>query len=162
MPYVLGLIAALTLVWWILSGHTEPLILGFGAFSIAFAVFLGLRMKVVDREGAPYLMLGKHIPYWIWLGGEIAKANVAVVKLALRPDIDITPRLMRARDLPVSDLGRVVFANSITLTPGTVSIEMEDDAILVHAIDASMADPAELEEMTARSAAAADPKGARR
>lgn len=161
MPYVLGLIAALTLVWWILSGHTEPLILGFGAFSIAFAVFLGLRMKVVDREGAPYLMLGRHVPYWGWLGGEIAKANVAVVKMALNPDLDITPRLVRTKLSPKSDLGKAVFANSITLTPGTVSVELEDDEVLVHALTSDFVDQDGFQDMARRAAAVSDPKGAR-
>lgn len=157
MVYGLGLIGALALIWWVLSGHTEPLILGFGAFSILFSAGLAWRMiGGVDREVSPYLRAPRMLPYWSWLGGEIFKANVAVLKLALKPDIDLTPRLIRVKMTPETDLGRTVLANSITLTPGTVSMDLEENEILVHALDASLADPHAFEDMGARAAKAAD------
>lgn len=157
----LALAAALTVLWWVLSGHTEPLILAFGALSILIGVGLGARMGLLDREGAPYESLHRRVAYWLWLGGEVAKANVAVVKLALRPDIDITPRLVRLPARQTSALGVAVFANSITLTPGTVSVDIEDDAILAHAIDGSIADFEGANDMGARVAKAFDPRVAR-
>jgi len=157
MIYGLGLIGALALMWWILSGHTEPLIVGFGVASVAFSAGLAWRMLgQIDRECAPYVLMHRLMPYWGWLGGEIARANLAVIRLALRPDLDLTPRFVRTPMAARTDLGSAVFANSITLTPGTVSIEIEQGDILVHALDASLADPAGFEEMARRSCAAAD------
>lgn len=160
MVYGLGLIGALALAWWVLSGHTEPMILGLGAFSILFSAALAWRMiGRIDREVSPYLKIPRLMPYMVWLGGEITRANVAVVKLALKPDLDITPRLIRTPMTPRTDLGRAIFANSITLTPGTISVELEDDEIVVHALDSSLADPAGFEDMGRRAAAASDSGG---
>lgn len=156
MAHGLGLAAALALMWWVLSGHTEPLILAFGALTIIIAVGSAWRMGLIDREGAPYAGLHKRIPYWIWLGGEIAKANIAVIKLALRPELDLTPRMVRAPARQATGLGRVVLANSITLTPGTVSVDVNDDDILIHALDSSLAGTEAFEDMGERAARAFD------
>lgn len=153
-----GLVIALALMWWVLSGHTEPLILAFGVASVAVASLAAWRMRLIDREGAPYAHLHRRVLYWIWLSGEVAKANLAVVRLALRPEIDITPRLVRAPAHQTSALGRAVYANSITLTPGTVSIDLAGRDILVHALDASFADTDDSSGMGARVAAAFDPR----
>ena len=152
----LALAAALAVMWWILSGHTEPLILAFGALSILISIGTALRMGLVDREGAPFDALYRRVAYWLWLAGEIGKANITVVKLALRPDLDITPRLVRIPARQTSALGVAVFANSITLTPGTVSVDVGDDDILVHAIDGSVADFEAAGDMGARVAKAFD------
>lgn len=152
----LALTAALAVMWWVLSGHTEPLILAFGVLTVLVGVGAAWRMGLLDREGAPYQALHRRFAYWTWLGGEIAKANIAVVKLALRPDLDITPRLVRMPARQTSPLGVAVFANSITLTPGTVSVDVEENEILVHAIDGSIADFEAANHMGARVAKAFD------
>lgn len=157
MAHGAALVIALALLWWALSGRTEPLILGLGGVTVIIAVLAAWRMRLIDREGAPFSRLHRRLLYWLWLGGQIAKANVAVVRLALRPDLDITPRLVRAPARQTSTLGRVVFANSITLTPGTVSIDVEERDILVHALDASLADSGDSSGMGARAARAFDP-----
>ena len=127
---------------------------------IAFSVFLGHRMVgSLDRELSPYASMIKLAPYWLWLGGEVGKANLQVVKTALKPELDITPRLVRAPLTQTSDFGRAVFANSITLTPGTVSIELEEKEILIHALDASFADHDGFVDMGNRAAAASDLRG---
>ncbi len=157
MAHGIGLAVALALMWWVLSGHTEPLILFFGVLTVVIAVGFAWRMHVLDREGAPYADLHRRVPYWFWLGGEIAKANIAVVKLALRPDLDITPRLVRAPIAQTSGLGLVVYANSITLTPGTVSVDVNETDILVHALDSSLSGAEGFEDIGERSARAFDP-----
>ena len=88
----------------------------------------------------------------------IVKANLAVLRLVMKPEIEVEPRLIRVPAEQRTDLGRSVFANSITLTPGTVTVDVEDDGFLVHALDNSFTDPAGFAEMGARSDIASDGK----
>jgi len=156
MIYGVGLSLVLALLWWVLSGYDKIALLAFGVVSVAITMVLVLRMRILDRETAPFLRLYKLIPYYIWLGGEIAKANIAVVKASLKPEIDISPRLVRVPVNAETDLARCVFANSITLTPGTVTVEIEDDAYLVHALDTSFTAPEGFAEMNMLAARATD------
>jgi multicomponent Na+:H+ antiporter subunit E len=158
IAHAMALAAALALLWWVLSGHTETLIVALGALSILIALAVAWRLRLLDREGVPFAALHRRIPYMVWLGGEIAKANIEVVKLALRPELDITPRLVRVPAVQTSGLGLSSFANSITLTPGTVSIDVGDSDILVHALDGSLANAEITAGMGARVAAAFDPR----
>jgi multicomponent Na+:H+ antiporter subunit E len=121
-------------VWLLWSGHFEPLIVGLGAVSVALVVGIASRMGVIDEEGAP-LRLPRRFPvYLVWIFWEIAKANVDVARRILTPSLPIRPQMMHFRATQKRDLGRTVFANSITLTPGTVSITVEGDDIMVHAL----------------------------
>lgn len=137
--------------WLTLSGYYKPLLLGLGLASIAFTIGLCARMKILDAETVPYLNVPKTLSYFIWLFGEIVKANMDVVKAVLRPDMEISPSLIKVPAYQDSDIGRTMFANSITLTPGTVSVEMNEDHILVHALLAEMANPDDFTEMGERS-----------
>lgn len=143
-------------IYWIgLSGHFTPLLLTLGGGSIIFVLILCLRMDLLDEETAPYLIIPKALSYYAWLGREIIKANTRVAKLVLKPDMEVEPTLTKVAMEQDSDLGRSIFANSITLTPGTISIEMESDRILVHALCADMAEPENFTDMALRSAWAA-------
>ncbi|MCF6355382.1 MAG: Na+/H+ antiporter subunit E [Candidatus Polarisedimenticolaceae bacterium] len=127
--------ALLFLFWVFLSGHLTPLLLGFGVASVALAVFLSKRMNVIDHESYP-LHLSSQLPaFFLYIFKEIIKANIDVVKRILQwQGSTISPQLL---DIPVqqaSDLGRVIYANAITLTPGTVSIELSQDTITIHAL----------------------------
>ncbi len=116
------------------------LLVALGFFSCCFVLFLSLRMKIVDSESMPLSRLPSLLLYWGWLGGEIVKSNLDVSRLILTPDLEITPGLVRVRTDKRSDLASVVFANSITLTSGTVSVELEDRHIIIHTLTAGMAD----------------------
>ncbi|PIW27159.1 MAG: cation:proton antiporter [Rhodobacterales bacterium CG15_BIG_FIL_POST_REV_8_21_14_020_59_13] len=156
MIYGVSLSLVLAVMWWVLSGYDKITLLAFGVISVVIAIVLVLRMRILDRETVPFLRLHTLIPYYIWLGGEMAKASMAVVKAALKPEIDITPRLVRVPVKADTDLARCVFANSITLTPGTVTVEIEEDAYLVHALDTSFTAPEGFAEMNLYAARATD------
>jgi len=126
--------AVLLLVWLLLSGHFTPMLIGLGVASCALVVFITTRMDVVDREGHPIHLTWGALTYWPWLFVEILKANIDVMRRVLSPKLDISPTLVRVRASQKSDLGQVIYANSITLTPGTISIDVADGQILVHAI----------------------------
>jgi multicomponent Na+:H+ antiporter subunit E len=121
-------------VWLLFSGHFNPLLLTLGLASCALVVLITTRMDLVDREGHPIHLSWGALIYWPWLFVEILKANIDVAKRVLRPKMDISPTLVRVKASQKSDLGLVIYANSITLTPGTVSIDVANGEILVHAI----------------------------
>jgi multicomponent Na+:H+ antiporter subunit E len=157
MIYLPGLVLALAALWFALSGHTEPLFLGFAAFSILASLWLAARFAVIDRDSSPWHRLPQLLAHGAWLGVQVAKANVAVVKAILSPRLSINPGLVKVRTRAASDLGKAIFANSITLTPGTVTVDIEDGDLWVHALDDASAQPASFEPMDKRSAAAGDP-----
>ena len=161
MFYGVGLTAVLVALWLTLSGTYTlsgdyPIVMGLGALSIAVTVALTFRMRIVDRETVPVIPAPALFGYWSWLGGEIVGANIGVLRLIMKPDMDIEPRLVRVPAEQRSGLGLCVFANSITLTPGTVTVDVEDDGFLVHALDTSFTDPDGFAELGRRSDFASD------
>jgi multicomponent Na+:H+ antiporter subunit E len=120
--------------WLLMSGIFEPLILILGVFSCALVVVIAMRMDVIDHEAVPVHLTFKALLYWPWLLWEIVKANIDVTKRVLG-FADISPTMVRIKATQKTDLGIVIFANSITLTPGTISIDVDEEGyILVHAL----------------------------
>ncbi|GLQ19685.1 Na+/H+ antiporter subunit E [Algimonas porphyrae] len=146
------LLIALAATWWVLSGYTKPLLLTLGAISLGLVLIMTIRMRIVDEETAPYLTVPQALAYFAWLMVEIVKANLAVVRAVVSPNLEVSPTLTKIPTGQKSALARTMFANSITLTPGTVSVDMQDDHILVHALLSEMSAPEDFEEMSDRSA----------
>jgi len=121
--------------WLLLSGHFEPLLLGLGVASVVLTVFLAKRMNVIDHESYPLHLSLRFPAYLICLFREIVTANINVIKRILTfKGRSISPQWLEL-PLPIkTDLGRVIYANSITLNPGTVSVELGQDKITVHAL----------------------------
>ncbi len=159
MAYLLGIFLAIAAFWMGNSGHYTPLMLGFAALSMALTLVLCARLNIIDREGAPYVRLFGFIAYFPWLFWEVVKSNWIVIKACLRADLDINPALVKVKTVCKSDLAKVVFANSITLTPGTVTIEIEGDKLLVHGLYEANTAPESFADMDRRCARAADPAG---
>ncbi len=146
------LVLALVATWLTLSGYFKPLLLKLGVISICFVLFLCFRMRILDRETAAYGTLPRTLSYFVWLFVEIVKANMAVVRAVLSPSMEVSPKVVKVPAPQKTDIAKSMFANSITLTPGTVSVNMESDHILVHALLSEMSDPADFAEMGVRSA----------
>ena len=89
---------------------------------------------MVDREGHPIHLSLNALVYWPWLGLQIALSALTVSKIILTPRLPVSPVLLRVKMSQKSEVGKVTYANSITLTPGTVSVDIEGDEILVHAL----------------------------
>lgn len=156
LVYIVVLTVVLAVLWLLLSGFWfKPLLLGFGVLAVVCAVALTLRMGLMDGEAVPFGGIAAFLPYWGWLGGEIFKANVQVVKLSLAPNLNIKPVMTRVAVSMKSDMARATYANSITLTPGTVMVEVEDTGFIVHALDESFVDQEGFREMERRAARAA-------
>ena len=134
MKHVLALSVLLSAFWLINSGHYTSLLLFFMVVSVLFVAVLCHRMDVVDDESQP-LELTFTIPmYWLWLIKEVIVANIAVARCVWKGADSISPSVIKVKANQKTDLGIVIYANSITLTPGTVSIDLEDNEITVHAL----------------------------
>ena len=111
----------------------------FGALSVVFVSWFAARMKVFDRESYPFTLIPRLSTYWLWLLKEIVKSSVDTARRALGPKSAVRPVVFDAPATQRTDLGLVVHANSITLTPGTVSLELDKGTIRVHALHADVA-----------------------
>lgn len=132
--------ALLAAVWILWSWHFEPLILGFGVVSVLLTVLVARRLKILDEETVPFELNLRLIVFLPWLAWEIVKANVQVAKTILSPSLPIRPHLIRVPADQRTTLGNVILANTITITPGTISLDLSDGVILVHCLDDEMAD----------------------
>lgn len=140
-------------LWLLMSGIYKPLIIGFGAISVLIAVWVARRADAVDGA-CPELSLSPVglVKYFVWLLGEIAKANWVVTKIILAPGMKMRQHLCRVPYIQKTDTGQVIFANSITLTPGTITVEVEEKDFLVHALNFTDGDPAAMADMGRRVA----------
>ena len=139
MKHVALLALALAAHWMLLSGHTEPLLLAFGILSVAFVIFLARRMYTVNVESHPFELLPRLVGYWLWLLKEIIKSNIDTARRALGPKSLVQPVVINVPARQKTDLGLVIHANSITLTPGTVSLRLGEGDIEVHALHPDVA-----------------------
>jgi multicomponent Na+:H+ antiporter subunit E len=139
----LALGGILYVLWLLLSGYFEPLLLSFGVLSVALSVYIGLRMDLVDHEGLPVQLSPGLLTYLPWLFNEVVKANIAVVRIILHPALPISPSLVRFKGTQRTDLGRFIFANSITLTPGTITVGVDGPMLEVHALAWELVDGTE-------------------
>jgi multicomponent Na+:H+ antiporter subunit E len=148
-----GAVIGMAVLWLLMSGIYKTLVLFFGAISVLIAVWVSRRADAVDGQ-RPELALSPlgALGYLGWLLVEIAKANWAVTKIILSPGMHIRQHLFRTYYTQRTDVGQVIFANSITLTPGTITVEVEAKDFLVHALDYSEGDLAALADMGRRVA----------
>jgi multicomponent Na+:H+ antiporter subunit E len=156
MIYALGLLAALVGFWFVLSGQTSPFFVGVAVIAIIATMWLSARLKVIDRDGSPYHRAPQLLLYLGWLFGEIVKANVAVIARVIGPSHAIDPAMVEVKSSAKSSLGRALFANSITLTPGTVTVDVVGQTLKVHALVRENAGAESFEAMDRKSARTAD------
>lgn len=152
MVHLISLAILLFGFWILLSGHFEPFLLILGGLSCAAVVWVASRMDVIDRESHPIHLSKKILQYWLWLLWEIVKANLTVVKLIWHPRLSITPTVIGVKMSQATEVGKVIYANSITLTPGTVSLNVGDDEIEVHALTPELAEELRAGDMDRRVA----------
>ena len=151
MRYYAGLSVALATVWLAWSGHLEVFILGLGIASVATVVAICARLGILDFETVPvWLGLKPIYSYAPWLIREVVDANVEVARRIVDPKLPVTPTMIEVHVTQKTDLGRVLHANSITLTPGTVSVDLQGDLIRVHSISQADAEEDMAGEMDRR------------
>ncbi len=136
--YVIFFIA----LWYIWSGHTEPFFLICGAVSIMLSLLISARMQLLATRRAHMAFAYKIIPYSLWLMKEIFLSALTVSKKAWEVSPKLTPGFAWIAPLSQKEAGLVAFANSITLTPGTMTVDAQEAAgnksarLRIHALQA--------------------------
>ena len=125
-------------IWLLLSGHYDPLLLTLGVLSCITCLYITWKAKFIDEEGLPLHLLIRLPIYTVWLFKEIIKANIDTAKIIILNNPD--PQNFRVKSSQKTEAGKVTYANSITLTPGTVTTELDGDVLEVHALSSDMAD----------------------
>jgi multicomponent Na+:H+ antiporter subunit E len=129
-----SLAVVLFLLWLALSGHYTTFLVGAGAACAVLCVSIAGRMGVVDAEGHPVHLVWGALTYFPWLSREIAKSGWAVSKLILNPRLPITPTMTQVAASQKTTVGVASYANSITLTPGTITTGVKGNVLTVHAL----------------------------
>jgi len=124
----------LSLLWLAISGVYKPLLFMLGGGSVLFVVWISKRMDVVGVEHNPVLYSWRLVVYWFWLMWAIVKANIEVSAAVLSKSGRITPRIVTVPLRLESAVAKVTYANSVTLTPGTVTLLLENDFLEAHAL----------------------------
>lgn len=132
--YAVSAAVVLYVFWLLLSGYFTVFLMAAGAMSAIAVVLFARRMDLVDHEGHPIHLGLRLFSYWSWLLVEIMKSAWEVSRIILDPRLPISPCLVRVRTSQKTAVGVVIYANSITLTPGTISVDVERAGILVHAL----------------------------
>jgi len=129
MPLLVFLI-----IWLGLTGIKSDLVYIFFAILTSVLVYyFAHQLSLLPKK--PNIDLLKSIKYVFWLIAEIIKSSISVSKIAWRRNISIYPLLEPIISVQNTELGVVIYANSITLTPGTVTLSTEDNKLLVYALD---------------------------
>ncbi|MEO1206943.1 MAG: Na+/H+ antiporter subunit E [Pseudomonadota bacterium] len=129
-----GLGACLLIYWLALSGYYTPFLISMGLLSVAVVIWFSIRVEVIDREGQPFELVRAALTYWPWLIVEIAKSAVNVTRILLSPSLPISPTMTRIRAQQRTSAGVATYANSITLTPGTITTDAQGANLTVHAL----------------------------
>lgn len=128
----LGLVCCASWLLW--SNHYTLLLLACGVGSCLLVVLIVRRMEVLDEEGVPLHLTPRLALYLPWLTWALLRANIDVALRILRPGPPIAPRMLRVRPGQRTSLGRAIYANSITLTPGTLTCDADGEEFTVHAL----------------------------
>jgi multicomponent Na+:H+ antiporter subunit E len=147
MKYSLVLFFALAIFWLTLSGYFNGFLLTMGTLSCLLVLWVSRRMGLLDNEGVPTQIAGiSLLMYLVWLVKQIVTSNISVIKIIISKQPLIRRAVFHVSASPETAVGRVLMANSITLTPGTVTTSIQSDSMQVHAlVDPGQNDPTILE-----------------
>jgi len=145
------LTTSLFVVAWLLwSGMYKPLMLTLGALSVALTILLAWRMRFFKKRLFALRFSFGILRYWGWLFIEVVKSSIQVMRVVLRPTIEVAPVVVKIPRNERSEFQTMMLGNSITLTPGTITLDVDEDTILVHALTEAGADDLVAGEMARR------------
>ena len=144
------LVLMLAMFWLALSGHYSPLLLTLGALSLTLVIGLLIRMDRADGESWFLRPTPRLLGYGLWLVSAVVKANLDVVRRIWDPALPIRPVWLRLDTRVATPMERTLYASSITLTPGTLTTDVNADHFLVHALSPSGIDELRGGEMERR------------
>ena len=149
----LVLVTLLVAAWVLWSGMFKPLLLALGAVSCALAGYIAIRMGYFDTRVFALRFNFRLFGYWAWLLKEIVKSSLDVSRVVLARKLRLSTRVIEIDASRLSPVDQAVLGNSITLTPGTLTLDVSDGRLLVHALTADGARAIEEGEMLRRVAA---------
>jgi len=148
------LLSVFLIVAWVLwSGMFKPLLLGLGAFSCVLTVYLASRMGYFHSGTYALQFSFGLLSYWLWLLREIVSSSIEVARVVLAPKLDLSTKVVEVDVAGLEPVDQAILGNSITLTPGTLTLEIANDRLLVHALTQEGADAVLKGEMKQRVAA---------
>jgi len=134
----ISLFIILLILWLLMSGHYTFLITTLGVLSCIFCVYLAKRAKLIDDEGLPLIFFPRLTNYLLWLFREIVNSNISTAKAIITGKIN--PEIFTVKVSQISEVGKVTYANSITLTPGTVTTQINKNTFEIHALNSDFGD----------------------
>jgi multicomponent Na+:H+ antiporter subunit E len=150
---VLLLALVLMATWLLWSGFFKPLLIGLGVLSCLLTLIIVRRMDYFTKETFAFHYDFRLLGFWLWLGREIVVSSLQVARVVLRRRIEVEPTLVDINARNLSPVDQVLLGNSITLTPGTLTLDVHDGLLRVHALTAEGAAALEHGEMQRRVAA---------
>ena len=141
------------IAWLLWSGMYKPLLLVLGALSCLLVLLLSLRMGSFRQGVFSLHLVWRLLPFWAWLARELVVSNLQVARIILSPRLPISPTVIRLDALPREPVGQAILGNSITLTPGTVTLDDHEGELLVHCLTRQGADALLAGDMNRRVAA---------
>ena len=133
MRYIRSLLFV-AVVWLLLSGHYTALILSFGAVSSLIVIWFMWRMARVDEKLDILPIRPRVLYYLLWLMWQVVLSNIDLVRRIWDPTLPIRPTWQRLDIKVTSPLAKTLYANSITLTPGTLTTDVREDHFMVHSL----------------------------
>jgi len=134
----LGRTVALSLIlataWLLWSGLYKPLLLILGFLSCALTVLIVRRMKLFDDETYSLHFSWRLVRFWGWLAKEIWLSSIEVAKIVLHPKCPVSPRIVVLQTRASDNFTQVLLGNSITLTPGTLTLDVHEGQLTVHTL----------------------------
>jgi multicomponent Na+:H+ antiporter subunit E len=131
---MLILLVSLAAAWLLWSGLYKPLLLLLGTASCLLTFWLVRRMGYFDERLFALRFSLRLLRYWWWLGGEIIRSSLEVARIVLDPKLPISPRVIDLEAQSPHPFDQVVLGNSITLTPGTLTIDLHKGVLKVHTL----------------------------
>lgn len=149
---MLALLIPLAAAWLLWSGIYKPLLLALGVVSCVLTVYLKHRMQYFETELFALRFSRRLLSYWLWLSKEVVKSSVDVARIVLTPSLPISPEVVTVKASSEQAVDQAILANSITLTPGTLALDVFEGEITVHALTRAGADELRRGEMDRRVA----------
>ncbi len=147
---MLVLLIPLVAAWLLWSGLYKPLLLGLGIFSCVLTIYIKHRMEYFQTEMFALQFGRRLVGYWLWLAKEVVKSSLDVARIILTPSLPISPEVVTIKASCEQPVDQATLANSITLTPGTLALDVYKGEITVHALTKAGADELRKGEMDRR------------
>jgi multicomponent Na+:H+ antiporter subunit E len=148
-----SLLALLIAAWVLWSGQFQPLLLVLGAISCLLTAYLTRRMGYFDDNLFALRFGARLFGYWAWLAKEVVRSSIEVARVVVNPRLPISPQIVEIQATASHPVDQAILGNSITLTPGTLALDVHRGRIQVHCLTQAGADDLQSGEMDRRVAA---------